>query len=208
MSEAVDDSETTDAQIAIFRSQGADRIDPVHFRYIEALATRLLAHQGEVRRILDGKLAQALTAYGEHVVRMQTGSNAVATRQENTDRSTSLADLTRHLTQHARDDVDEKPDVDIAARPELRAIQQYRNIWSKLSVDQQVTKAIKQGPKNAGPLNSHMLVLRSLALMRDISPDYLNRFISYLDTLLCLDQADRKNKPAVKKPLKTKMTKR
>jgi hypothetical protein len=34
-----------------------------------------------------------------------------------------------------------------------------------------------------------MLVLRSLGLMRDISPDYLNRFMGYVDTLLCLDEA-------------------
>jgi hypothetical protein len=25
--------------------------------------------------------------------------------------------------------------------------------------------------------------------MRDISPDYLNRFMGYIDTLLCLDEA-------------------
>jgi hypothetical protein len=36
-----------------------------------------------------------------------------------------------------------------------------------------------------------MVVLRSLALMRDISPDYLNRFMSYVDALLCLEQVDR-----------------
>jgi hypothetical protein len=50
-----------------------------------------------------------------------------------------------------------------------------------------VAQALDQAPKNAGPINSHMLVLRSLALMRDIAPDYLNRFMSYVDTLLCLD---------------------
>jgi len=40
-----------------------------------------------------------------------------------------------------------------------------------------------------------MLVLLSLASMRDISPDYLNRFMFYVDTLLALDGADKKNKP-------------
>jgi hypothetical protein len=44
-----------------------------------------------------------------------------------------------------------------------------------------------------------MLVLRSLALMRDIAPDYLNRFMSYVDTLLCLDQHQQdKQAPASK----------
>ena len=73
-------------------------------------------------------------------------------------------------------------------RPELKAVRQFRNTWAKLSADQQLNRALDQAPKNAGPINSHMLVLRSLALMRDISPDYLNRFMSYADALLCLDQ--------------------
>ena len=57
----------------------------------------------------------------------------------------------------------------------------------KISVQKQVTQAIAQAPQNAGPINSHMLVLRSLGLMRDLSPDYLNRFMGYVDTLLFLD---------------------
>ena len=36
-----------------------------------------------------------------------------------------------------------------------------------------------------------MLVLRSLTLMRDISPDYLNRFTSYVDTLLGMEQTEK-----------------
>lgn len=41
-----------------------------------------------------------------------------------------------------------------------------------------------------------MLVLRSLGLMREASPDYLNRFMAYVDTLLWLDVAESV-KPAV-----------
>jgi hypothetical protein len=36
-----------------------------------------------------------------------------------------------------------------------------------------------------------MLAIRSLSTMQDISPAYLNRFISYVDTLFWLEQADR-----------------
>jgi hypothetical protein len=36
-----------------------------------------------------------------------------------------------------------------------------------------------------------MLVLRSVALMREISPDYLSRFMTYVDTLLVLDQGEK-----------------
>ncbi len=44
-----------------------------------------------------------------------------------------------------------------------------------------------------------MLVLRSLGLMRDLSPDYLNRFMGYVDCLLLLDEAGQL-KAAAKKP--------
>jgi hypothetical protein len=43
-----------------------------------------------------------------------------------------------------------------------------------------------------------MLVLRSLALMREAAPDYLNRFVSYADTLLCLEQAAQERSVAAK----------
>jgi hypothetical protein len=35
-----------------------------------------------------------------------------------------------------------------------------------------------------------MLVLRSLGLMRELSPDYLNRFMGYVDTLFFLDSVE------------------
>ncbi|MFC7513736.1 DUF2894 domain-containing protein [Herbaspirillum sp. GCM10030257] len=92
-------------------------------------------------------------------------------------------------------------------RSELKTIRKFRNTWSKLSADKQVAQALEQAPTNAGPINSHMLVLRSLALMRDISPDYLNRFMSYADTLLCLDQGE-KEKPAIPKKKAAKASKK
>jgi hypothetical protein len=51
-----------------------------------------------------------------------------------------------------------------------------------------------------------MLVLRSLALMQDISPDYLRRFVSQVETLLWLEKASRppatEAKPARRKAVK------
>jgi hypothetical protein len=78
-------------------------------------------------------------------------------------------------------------------------VEQFRQQLGKISVQKQVTQAIAQAPQNAGPINSHMLVLRSLGLMRDLSPDYLNRFMSYVDTLLILEDSGQ-SKPASKKP--------
>lgn len=69
---------------------------------------------------------------------------------------------------------------------ELKTVRESRATWARMSVDRELALAMKQGPQNAGPINSHMLVLRSLALMQEISPDYLSRFVSYVDTLLFL----------------------
>jgi hypothetical protein len=101
-----------------------------------------------------------------------------------------------------------------AASPklELKTVRESRATWARMSVDRQLSLSMKQGPQNAGPINSHMLVLRSLAMMQDISPDYLNHFVSYVDTLLALDPGEvevpvkRKKAPPAKaaKPSRTK----
>jgi hypothetical protein len=44
-------------------------------------------------------------------------------------------------------------------------------------------------PANAGPLNSHALVLQTLSLMRDLSPDYLRRFVAGVEALQWLERA-------------------
>jgi hypothetical protein len=36
-----------------------------------------------------------------------------------------------------------------------------------------------------------MLVLRSLALMQDIAPEYLHRFMSHVDALMTLEDAQK-----------------
>lgn len=116
---------------------------------------------------------------------------------------TPLAGLAAYLAQHspvaAEGSLAADAQVPAGAPAELKAVRYFRDTWSKLSVEQQLAQALAQGPENAGPLNSHLLVLRSLKLMRDLSPDYLNRFMSYVDALLWLDQADSVGTPVIRK---------
>lgn len=74
---------------------------------------------------------------------------------------------------------------------ELKTVRESRATWARMSVERQVSVAMKQGPNNAGPINSHMLVLRSLTMMQEISPDYLSRMVSYVDTLRALDPGEK-----------------
>jgi hypothetical protein len=79
--------------------------------------------------------------------------------------------------------------VHTAPPTELKALRQSRSTWTQLSVDHQLARSVAKRPENAGPLNSHLLALRSLEAMRDLSPDYLRRFMSSFDALWWLDQA-------------------
>lgn len=209
------------SQIASLRLKGADQLDPVRFHIIEALARRALQHQGRVKRILDDRLGKALVSYEETFEQARNDAQGVIARTTNhypdaagnlqrlfaagdfremsrfvarlerKGRQCALADLTRQIAQDASENVDGHWPEDTGSRSELKTMRYFRNTWSKLSAGQQLKQSIKEGPENAGPLNSHGLVLHSLALMRDASPDYLNRFMSYVDTLLWLDQADK-----------------
>ncbi|HJW04345.1 MAG TPA: DUF2894 domain-containing protein [Azospira sp.] len=211
-------------RLAALQQRGADRIDPVRFRFIEALARRARGVQGPARAILDGKLDQALQDYSQRfeltlidarealartvdkhpdaadeLERLFNAGDFRALRQsvaklENGGGQTPLADLTAYLGQHSLVDLDAPPvahgEPQVISPMELKAVRRFRNTWSKLSVEQQLAQAQAQVPENAGPLNSHLLMLRSFQLMRDISPDYLNHFMSYVDTLLWLEQVD------------------
>lgn len=210
--------------IAALRQAGAHRHDPVRLHAIEALARRMEGQTERVQQILRGRLGQSLSAFQTRFDQAQCAArdtaaqsskrypNAAAELQQLVDagdfqglarrvtaleqqhRVVSLAELTRHMAQHAQDIPETSQPGSHSTRPELKSIRYFRNTWSKLSAEKQVTQALLQAPKNAGPINSHMLVLRSLAMMRGISPDYLNRFMSYADTLLRLDPATQEKK--------------
>ena len=80
------------------------------------------------------------------------------------------------------------PTLGASSFSELKSLTLFRDSWVKLNTDKLVTQAIKEAPENAGPLNSHRLVIRSLSAIRELSPAYMNRFVSYLDTLLWLEK--------------------
>ncbi len=183
--------------IDALRLQGAQQFDPVRFHYLAVLAQRAGAYEGDVKRILDGKLESAAAALRERMEQASSSAHAATTQAEPTRRA-SLGDLVRHMAEHAAEHAP------ITPRTELKSVTYFRSTWSRLSAEKEVAKALEQAPKNAGPINSHVVALRALALMRDTSPDYLNRFMTYVDTLLSLDQGEKAAVPATKAPRATK----
>jgi hypothetical protein len=187
------------------RSQGASQFDPIGWHYIETLADRTHAQTGAAQPLLNRKLHEELQRFqalmvNAHGNNMERVHHAGSTHDKglNSPLSALLIEMTRHASSESLGD---KPP---SGRPENPRVQQFRQQLHKISVQKSVTQAIAQAPQNAGPINSHMLVLRALGLMRDICPDYLNRFMLYADTLLSLDEAGqaritpKKSAPAAK----------
>jgi hypothetical protein len=100
----------------------------------------------------------------------------------------------------------ERPEPD-----ELASARRFRRAWDRGRTLDQVQQALARRPASAGPLNSHMLVLRSLDMLRELSPDYLRRFLRHVEALQWLEQAaqrlpheagkaGKQGKPAARRP--------
>ena len=185
----------------------SNRVDTESGRVKELLEIRLTNAVASLKARFDRALSEARAAvdaatstHPQAAAALQTLLDAgdfrgvaghIFSLQKPTQRS-ALGELTQYIAEQSADATTPHAEVisGLGQPPELKTSRVFRNTWSKLSVDRQVAKALDQAPKNAGPINSHMLVLQALTLMRDLSPDYLNRFTSYVDTLLALDQAE------------------
>jgi hypothetical protein len=179
----------------VLRAAGAARVDAVGWHYIETLANRTQAQSGPARLLLHAKLQEALQRFN---ARMSAADRSKAAPEP---LPSPLATLLQDMGAKTAPQGSGRPTGWPSENPRIQA---FKKQLSQISVQKQVTQAIAQAPQNAGPINSHMLVLRSLGLMRKISPDYLNRFMAHVDTLLCLEEAckgkltPKKTAPAAK----------
>lgn len=150
----------------------------IRAQLIAAMETRAASLDGEARRVLDARLAA-----------LHAQSTAAAAGDETTDDDTPnhprpsrgpLGELVDSLTSETSPGR--------AAYPELPTLESFRNLWSGIRSDSQLQQAVTPTPTNAGPLNSAALASRSIALMRELSPEYLRQFLAYVDDLAWLEQ--------------------
>lgn len=181
-----------DSLLESLRAKGLHRHDPTRFHYLEVLARRLPLQPPAVQQVL---LQRWRAAVADYAGRARTDSGAAASAGAPA-RVAPLAQLNRDL--HARTQAENAPGLGGGAghQPDLKSVRRFSEVWSKISADQQVAQALVRGPENAGPLNSHRLMLRSLRLMRTLSPDYTRHFLAQMDALLWLDQAKASAAPS------------
>lgn len=177
---------SSEETIEAWRQSGDHRFDPVRFHFIEALARRTATHEGAARRLLDERLQSHIAAYDSALQKSREVSDIAPADQPTQVRRSALADLVEHIAQHATSSAIGTASAQ-APSGELKTLRYFKSTWSRLSADRRLTQSLAKVPENAGPLNSHHLVHRALTLMRDLSPEYLNKFMSYVDGLLWLD---------------------
>ena len=184
-----------EAMLETLRAEGLQRHNPARFHYLEVLAQRLPGQPAAVQQVLAQRLEQAVAAYAREA---RCAAAAAAAPGAGTHPATGAQSPLAQLNHDLRARASAEPHAAAtdplhasagAHLPDMKSVRQFSEVWSKISAEQQVVQALHRGPENAGPLNSHKLVLRSLSLMRALSPDYLRRFMSQMDALLWLDQA-------------------
>ena len=172
-----------------WREQGADRMDPLAFHYLVALRRRAIDRDGDARRELDRRLSDLIAAYAGDLA--GTAAHAADTAPTGTPARGMLGELADELAARAASRNGGNAADDNATRaalPELGMLDDFRKLWASVRSDSQVRRSLEDAPSNAGPLNSSRLVHRSLSLMRELSPGYLQQFLAYIDALSWLEQ--------------------
>jgi hypothetical protein len=183
------------AWLETLRGNGGWRVDPARFHAMDALSRRLPGLQEPVRGLLQDKLQAAAAHYAARLAQAAPrpaqpprtrriasagGSNAAATPLSQLNDYIRAATAARRAPDTPGEPHDEQ---------ELASARRFRQARARGRALDQVEGAAARRPANAGPLNSHALVLHSLDLMRELSTDYLRRFLSHVESLQWLDQA-------------------
>lgn len=206
-------------RLAHLRDTGAWRIDPARFHFLEALSRRLPAAAPAVREQAERRLLAALADYEARVAPAREAA-ALAAAQAAARQPGMARELRRLQAQfdmpairqvalraRARpgsgplarlhrspggDALKPEPSLELPAAGELASAQRFRRMWTRQRAQDQVQQAVTRKPVQAGPLNSHMLVLEALDRMRALSPDYLRHFVQQVESLQWLEQASQR----------------
>lgn len=175
----------------------ADRMDPVRFQRIMALERRAAAQDGEVRRLLDERLAELVNAYAEDLDTTAAAARHASPGDLRPARArAAMAGLIEHIASSAspRDAVPSEG-APLPARAESPVFDDLRQVCAEIRTQSQLRQALAPAPADTGPLNSASLVHRALTRMRDLSPDYLEHFVAYVDALSGLEPICAKSMP-------------
>lgn len=160
-------------KLAQVGERGGGRAAPIAFRLLQTLCARMESLAPDVQALLAPRAAAAL-ADCEAALRARRGNRPVAPRSPSALQQLNATLAQRRGTAGAQD-------------PGLASAVRFRSGWARQAALQRVEVALARRPSKAGPLNSHAIAVESLALMRDLSPGYLQHFIQQVEALQQLE---------------------
>ncbi len=185
------------ARLEAWQQQGADRIDPLRFALMRALARHAARHDGALRQRLDARLQELADAYAALPpptgLPQSTHAAGASPLRQLLDRfgqarpAAAPAQAAAPAAPAAADDAsDAVPVVDLAAP--MPVLDEFQQLWTRIRIDGLLRHCLDGLPEDAGPLHSSVLTYRAMALMREVCPDYLQHFVAYTDALSWLEQ--------------------
>ena len=163
--------------LALLRSRGALRADPVRWRQLEALVRRAAQQPPAVQRALDARLTELADELGARC--------EAALAQRGAPRALAAPVITRSPLAALREHIGQTT----PPTPELKSVRQHRGTWTKLAVQRRLHQSQAQVHDQAGPLNSAKLLHQVLTTMQATSPEYLHHLVSQVEALLWLEHA-------------------
>jgi len=182
------------ARLEAWRRQGVDRIDPLRFALMTALAQRAARHDGAVRQRLDARLRELADAYAALPARTPVeasprgvGDSPLKHLLEQFGNGPRMdVSLPSPVTEAGGEAGESTPAADIAAP--MPVLDEFQQLWTRIRIDGLLRQCLDGLPEDAGPLHSSVLTYRAMALMREVCPDYLQHFVAYTDALTWLEQ--------------------
>ena len=167
------------AQLDAWRASGAERVDPVGFHRLDALARRLASADAPTRARLQPRIDALARAHAATLARKAAATPAAI------DPARPLAALVAECTARRGGIAagTTGPGVPAIEHAPLPALQPARQLWNALRTERQLRQSMQQPHEDTGPLNSAHLVNRMSLRMREASPAYLERLIGYVDVL-------------------------
>ena len=166
-------------QLDAWRASGAERVDPLGFHRLDALARRLASADAPTRARLQPRIDALAKANAAALARKAATSPAAI------DPARPLAALVAECTAR-RGGIDagtSGPGVPAIEHAPLPALQPARQLWNALRTERQLRQSLQKPHEDTGPLNSAQLVNRMLLRMGEASPAYLEQLIGYVDVL-------------------------
>lgn len=212
------------AELAALQHAGAATRDPIGFEHLRLMVQRLAGQPEAVQQVMAERVEAGLV---RAQMRLQAQAQAQIQAQDQAQKKPPpskpqpgpLAALPSHAAWRHGDmatlsaataawrpgtgtgtGTTARAPATSVPRRELHSVDRFRESWAQVAAEAQVKQALGRAPDNAGPLNSHVLVLRALEALQALSPEHLRAMLTQFDALLWLEQATQKPtlKPAPK----------